>query len=170
MLRLTGIRSAIRFEYRCNRSSRHPRLDRSSASTREPLAKGNKPRLTCSDAGWGRKGLFDRDKNRVPDLVLDVIGEVALAGCVLDKDDVAGRDEPAFAIARGNFHRGVEVHDVLPPRGRMPIDIVLGLGLAKDDAGRWQLSRQFAAPPFLDPFDLDIAEMRLAFGVGVEIV
>src|SRR5438045_7619173 len=95
MLRLTGIRSAIRFEYRCNRSSRHPRLDRSSASTREPLAKGNKPRLTCSDAGWGRKGLFDRDKNRVPDLVLDVIGEVALAGCVLDKDDVAGRDEPA---------------------------------------------------------------------------
>src|SRR5438270_232956 len=82
----------------------------------------------------------------------------------------AGRDEPAFAVARGDLHPCVEVDDVLPPRGRMPIDIVLGLGLAKDDTGRRQLSRQFAAPPLLGPFDLNIAEMRLAVGVGVKIM
>src|ERR1044071_4288669 len=76
--------------------------------------------------------LFDRNKDGVPDLVFDVIGEVALTGRVLDKDYVAGRDEPAFAVARGDLHPGVEIDDVLPPRRRVPIDIVLGLGLAKD--------------------------------------
>src|SRR4030088_3300770 len=40
----------------------------------------------------------------------------------------------------------------------------------KDDPGRRQALRQFAAAPFLGPFDLDVAEMRLALGVGVEIV
>ena len=50
------------------------------------------------------------------------------------------------------------------------VDVVLGLGLAKDDAGRRQFLRQFAAAPLLDPFDLDVAEMRFAVGVGVEIV
>src|ERR1051325_9740378 len=114
--------------------------------------------------------LFDRNKDGVPDLAFYVIGEVALTGRVLDKDYVAGRDEPAFAVARGDLHPGVEIDDVLPPRRRVPIDIVLGLGLAKDDTRHRQFSRQFAAPPFLDPFDLDIPEMRLALGVGVEIV
>src|SRR2546421_8912188 len=104
------------------------------------------------------------------DLVLDVIGEVALAGRVLDENDVAGGDEPVFAVARGDLHPGIEVDDVLPARRRVPVDIVLGLGLAKDHAGRRQLPRQFAAAALLGPFDLDVAEMRLAIGVGVEIV
>jgi hypothetical protein len=46
----------------------------------------------------------------------------------------------------------------------MPSDVVLGLGLAKDDAGRRQLFRQLAAAPLLGPVDLDVAEMRLAAG------
>jgi hypothetical protein len=66
---------------------------------------------------------------------------VALAAGVLDEDYVAGGDEAAFAIACGDLHPGIEVDDVLPPRRRVPIDIVLGLGLAKDDSGRWQFPR-----------------------------
>src|ERR1700687_4035941 len=89
--------------------------------------------------------LLDRNKDRMADLVLDVIGEVALAGRVLDENHVAGGDEPAFAVAGGDLHPGIEVDDVLPARRRVPVDIVLGLGLAKDHPGRWQVSRQFAA-------------------------
>src|SRR5580700_9642285 len=104
------------------------------------------------------------------DLVLDVVGEVALAVRVLDQDHVARLDEAAFAVARGDLHPGVEVDDVLPARRRVPVDVVLGLGLAKDDAGRRQLLRHLAAAPLLDPVDLDVAEMRFAVRVGVEVV
>jgi hypothetical protein len=52
----------------------------------------------------------------------------------------------------------------------MPVDVVLGLGLAKDDAGGRQALGQFAAARLLDPFHLDVAEMRLAAGVGIEVV
>src|SRR6516162_11151814 len=40
----------------------------------------------------------------------------------------------------------------------------------KNDAGRRQAVGQFAAAPFLDPLHFDVAEMRLAAGVGVEIM
>src|SRR5580658_1526460 len=106
----------------------------------------------------------------MPDLVLDVVGEVAFAGRVLDRDDLAGRDKATFAVARGQLYPGVEIDDVLAARRRVPAEIVLGLGLAKDDAGRRQFLRQFAAAPLLGPIDLDVAEMRLTTGVGVEVM
>src|SRR5258707_1387451 len=59
---------------------------------------------------------LDRDEDRMPDLVLDVVGEVALAGGVLDQDHLAGLDKAALAVARGDLHPGVEVDDVLPAR------------------------------------------------------
>ena len=34
----------------------------------------------------------------------------------------------------------------------------------------WQKLRQFAAAALFDPLDLDVAEMRLAVGIGVEVV
>jgi hypothetical protein len=55
-------------------------------------------------------------------------------------------------------------------RRGVPVDVVLGLGLAKDNAGGRQAFGKFAAAPFLDPFHFDVAEMRLATGIGVEIV
>src|SRR3977135_2217075 len=114
--------------------------------------------------------LLDRNEDRMADLVLGVIGEVALAAGILDEDHVAGGDETAFAVACGDLHPGIEVDDVLPARRPVPRAIVLGLRLAKDHSGRRQLPRQFAAAPLLGPLDLDVAEMRLATGIGVEIV
>jgi hypothetical protein len=95
---------------------------------------------------------------------------MALAGDVLDEDHLAGADHPRLAVARGDLHAGVEVDDVLPARRVVPVEIVARLHLAEDDAGRGQALRHLAGRPFLDPFDLDVAEMRLAAGVGVEIV
>src|SRR5258708_15026278 len=103
-------------------------------------------------------------------LVLDRLGQVALAGGVLDQDDLAGADDAALAVARRDLHPGVEVDDVLPARRRMPVEVVVRLGLAEDDAGGAQTLRQLAAAPLLDPLDLDVPEMRLAVGVGIEIV
>src|ERR1700720_4617125 len=95
---------------------------------------------------------------------------MALAGRVLDQDYLAGADDPALAVAGGDFDPGVEIDDVLPARCGVPVDVVLGLGLAKDDAGGRQTLGQFAAAPLLDSFHVDVAEMRLAAGIGIEIV
>src|SRR4051812_7203377 len=95
---------------------------------------------------------------------------MALAGRVFDQDDFARADDPRLAVARGDLHAGIEVDDVLPARRRMPVEVVIRLHLAKNDAGRGQPLRQLAARAFLDPFDLDVAEMRLALGVGIEVV
>src|SRR3954451_12727909 len=114
--------------------------------------------------------LLHRHEDAVPDLALDCLRQMALAGRVLDQDHLAGADNSRLAVARGDLHAGVEIDDVLPARRRVPVQIIVRLHLAEDDAGRRQPLRQFAGPAFLGPFDLDVAEMRLALGVGVEIV
>src|SRR5262249_45642474 len=63
-----------------------------------------------------------------------------------------------------------EIDDVLPPRRRVPVEIVVAGGLAEDDARCGKTLRQLAAGPLLGPFDLDVAKMGLALGVDVEIV
>src|SRR5271154_2697913 len=81
-----------------------------------------------------RQSLFDRHKYRMADLAFDVLREMAFAGRILDQDDLAHTDHPAFAVAGGNFNPGVEIDDVLPPRRGVPVDVMLGLGFAKDDS------------------------------------
>src|SRR5712691_6364996 len=95
---------------------------------------------------------------------------MSLAGDVLDQDDFAGPDDPRLAVAGGDLDAGVEVDDVLPARRRVPVEVVGRLHLAEDDAGRRQPLRQLAAAALLDPLDLDVAEMRLAIGVGIKIM
>src|SRR4029077_8966713 len=109
-------------------------------------------------------------ENAVADLAVDRLGEVPLAGGVLDEDYFAGSDDTGLTVARGDLHPGVEIDDVLPPRRGMPVEVISGRDFAEDDAGRRQPLRQFASARFLDPFDLDIPEMRLAGRVGVEVV
>ena len=67
-----------------------------------------------------------------------------------------------LAVARGDLHAGVEIDDVLPPRRRVPVEVVSRRDLAEDDPARRQAFRQFAAARLLDPFDLDVPEVRLA--------
>src|SRR3954447_12824854 len=95
--------------------------------------------------------LFHGDEDAVADLALDRLRQMSLAGGVLDQDDLAGADHPRFAIARGNLHPGVEVDDVLPARRRVPVEVVIGLHLAEDDAGRGQPLRQLAGARLLGP-------------------
>jgi len=92
------------------------------------------------------------------------------AGNVLDQDHLARRDDPAFTVARGDLNAGVKVDDVLPPGRRMPVEIVVGLDLTKDDAGRRQTLRQLAGIAFRDPIDFNISEMRLAVRVDIKVV
>ena len=95
----------------------------------------------------------------MPDLALDVLRQVALPARVLDQDRFSGADDPTLAVAGGYFHTRVEIDDVLAAWRRVPVDIVLGLGFTKDDAGRRQAFGQFAAAPFLDPLHFDVASV-----------
>src|SRR3954451_10923860 len=95
---------------------------------------------------------------------------MALAADVLDQDDLAGTDVARLAVACGDCYTGVEVDDVLPPGRGMPIQVIVAAGLAKDDAGRRQAGRELAAVALLDPLHLDIAPVRLARVVNVDVV
>src|SRR5437899_2671168 len=112
----------------------------------------------------------DGYEDTVADLVVDRLGEVTLAGRVLDQEYLAGADLAGFAVARGDLHAGVEIDDVLPPGCGVPAEIVGRRDLAEDDAGRRQALGELARARLLDPFDLDVAEVRLAIRVGVEVV
>src|ERR1700751_6358487 len=106
----------------------------------------------------------------MPDLPLDMLRQVPLPGRVLDQDHLADADDPTLTVAGGYLHACVEIDDVLPARRRVPVDVVLGLGLAKNNPSGRQAFGQFAATPLLDPFHFDVTKMRLAAGVGIEIV
>jgi len=95
----------------------------------------------------------------MPDLALDVLRQVALAGGVLDQNHLADTDHPALTVAGGYLHPGIEVDDVLSARRGMPVDIVLGLGLAEDYAGGRQAFGELAASALLDLLHFDVAEM-----------
>jgi hypothetical protein len=47
---------------------------------------------------------------------------------------------------------------------------MLGLRLAEDDTGGRQALGELAASAFLDPLYFDVAEMRLAARIGIQIV
>src|SRR5215208_6382119 len=93
-----------------------------------------------------------------------------LAGRVLDQEDLAGTDYTALTVARRDLHPGVEVHDILAARRRMPVEIVFRARLAKNDPGGRQAFGELAAAPLLGPFDLDVAKVRLALLVRVQIM
>src|SRR5713101_2779316 len=114
--------------------------------------------------------LLDGYEDAVADLVVDRLGQVPLAGRVLDEDHLAGADLAALAVAGGDLHAGVEIDDVLPPRRRMPIEVIGRRDFAEDDAGRRQALGELASARLLGPFDLDVPEMGLAARVGVEVV
>ena len=63
---------------------------------------------------------------------------MALAGGVLDQNHLANPNYPALAVAGCYLHPGIEIDDGLPARRRMLVDVVFGLGLTEDAAGRWQ--------------------------------
>src|SRR5580692_7909502 len=117
-----------------------------------------------------REELLDRHENRMPDLSLHVLRQVALAGSVLDQDHLADADHPALAVAGGYLHPGVEIDDVLPARRGVPVDVMLGLRLAKDNTRGRQALGKLAAPALLDPLHFDVAEMRLSARVGIQIM
>src|SRR5579883_1265553 len=95
---------------------------------------------------------------------------MALAVRVLDQEHFARADHALLAVARRDLDRTVEIDDVLPARRGVPCVIVAARRLAEDDAGRLESGRGLAARALVLPFDLDVAEMRLALIVDIEIV
>jgi hypothetical protein len=49
----------------------------------------------------------------MPDLALDVLRQVALAGGVLDQDHLADANNPALAVAGGYLHPGIEIDEAM---------------------------------------------------------
>src|SRR3974377_1848812 len=86
----------------------------------------------------------------VADLAVDRLGEMTLAGRVLDQKHLPGADLAGFAVARGDLDAGAEIDDVLAPGCRMPIEVVGRRDLAEDDAGRRQALGELARARLLD--------------------
>src|SRR2546429_8821183 len=73
------------------------------------------------------------DEEAAARLAVERLGAMPFAPRVLDEDDLAGADAACFAVARGDLHARVEIDDVLSPRGRGPVQVVVGRHLTEDD-------------------------------------
>src|SRR3989442_11065302 len=93
---------------------------------------------------------------------------MSLAVRVLDEQDFARADPSRLTVARGDLDARVEVDDVLAARSGMPIQIVVRLNLAEDDAGGRHPLREPAGSGRLGVLDLDILKMRLTILVRVK--
>src|SRR5215467_8249004 len=76
----------------------------------------------------------------------------------------------SFAVAGSDRNTARQTDHILPSGRSVPAVFIVGGGFAEHDAGRRQAFRQLARGRLLDPVDLDIAEMRLAVGILVQIV
>jgi hypothetical protein len=102
-----------------------------------------------------------------PNLAFDVLRQVACSGGVLDQNHLAGADHPALTVAGGYLHPGVEIDDVLPTRGRVPVDVVLGLRLTKNDTVAGRRLESLLPRRSSTPLHFNVAEMRLAARIGI---
>src|SRR5262252_1158951 len=131
------------------------------------LPDGCRTRLRCILRAMAS---IDRYEDRVAQLAGHGLRQMALAAGVLDEQHLTCTDDAALAVACGDLHAAIEIDDVLAAGGRMPIEVVIGRSLAEDDAGGGQARRELAEVALLDPGHLNVAEVRLAVGVNVEIV
>ena len=95
---------------------------------------------------------------------------MAFAVHILDQIDFTGSDDPRLAIARRNPVRRVQIDHVLPPGRCMPVKEPVGGGGAKYDASCRKYFRDGPVGTSVTELDFDIAEMRLAVLVRIEIV
>src|SRR2546423_13373147 len=104
-------------------------------------------------------------EDAVAELAVERPGAVPLAPRVLDEEDLARADPPRLAVAGGDLHARVPVDDVLAPRSRGPVEVVVGRHLAEDDPGRRKARRE---PPRAGRFGgrgLDVPAKRIALRV-----
>ena len=98
----------------------------------------------------------------MPKAIVDSLTQVAFAGSVFDQDDLTGADDTRFVIASRELYAIVEVDDILPAWGRVPVQIVGRRHLAEDDARRRQACREPPTRRRLNVDDLCILEVRFA--------
>ena len=63
--------------------------------------------------------------------LVDGFTEVAFASGVFDQDDFTRTDDAGFAIAGGDLHTVVEIDDILPAWGVVPVQVIGGLNSRK---------------------------------------
>ena len=103
-------------------------------------------------------------------LAVERLGQMPLPPGVLHQQDLAGADLPRLAVAGRDLHAGVEVDDVLAAWGGVPVEVVVGLDLAEDEAGGRQARRQPPGARGLGERDLDGLEVRFSVPVGEQPV
>src|SRR5262249_8912128 len=108
------------------------------------------------------------DEDAVPQLAVERLRQMSLAVRVLDQQDFAGADAARFAVARGDLDARVQIDDVLAARRRMPVQVVVGLHLAEDDAGGRHPLGEPARPGRLGVLDLDVLEVRFTVLVRIK--
>src|SRR5215472_17016859 len=75
-----------------------------------------------------------------------------------------------LAVAGGDRNTACQTDHILPSGRSVPAVFIVGGGFAEHDAARRQAVRQLARGRLLDPVDLDVAKMRLAIGILVQVV
>src|ERR1700682_1690680 len=95
---------------------------------------------------------------------------MTLPGRVFHEHHFSGFDHAGFAVTDGNLGRSIEIDHVLPSRRGMPSEREVGLGTPKLQACHWKHRGTVTRTNLLDPLDLDVAKVRDAVRVRINVV
>jgi hypothetical protein len=79
-----------------------------------------------------------------------------LAGDIFDQDHLSSIDDASLTVAGRDLHSIVEIDNVLPAGGIVPIEIVLGLHFAENKTGCRKAFRIASTRRGLNVFNLDV--------------
>src|SRR5690606_21078100 len=80
---------------------------------------------------------FKWDEERAAPLAVQSARPVALPRGVFHQEQIAGAEESLLPAPDFDLDCAVQQHDILARRGRMPVEVVVRFGFAKNQAGDW---------------------------------
>src|SRR5262249_28826783 len=112
----------------------------------------------------------DRNDERFSRAAINGTREMAFSGQIFGENDRARSEDPALAIAGYDFDRAFQIDEILTPRRVVPVDVIVSVCFPESE--RFDIYGIGNLSPLVDglPVNLDIADMRLAFFVGVDVV
>jgi hypothetical protein len=115
-----------------------------------------------------RHSLRERDEDGKTLGSANAAGDVPLAGHVLSQHDRARPDLTDLAVARLDLRFARQRDDELAARRGVPVKVLVRQAASKDDAAGWNRCGILRAIRRAVQLDVDVLEMALALGVGID--
>jgi hypothetical protein len=102
-------------------------------------------------------------------LIIEGLREVAFARGIFHQDHFSSANHAGFPVTDGSLHTIVEINNVLPPRGRMPVQGMGRRSFAKYQACYGETLGEASTSEGFHVFHVDICKMRFTLRIRVAL-